>query len=270
MASKSYLFSPKFMCLLEQYVDSPKYHQHIWEEFYTKTNKISYLKKHRNYIEKNKYGYGDRSFHYMWKLLIDQMPDTFSFLEIGVYKGQIISLVQLLSDKLHKKPVIIGVTPLSNRGDHYWTHPEESDYLNCIRKLYDDFHLTFRNTKIMKGLSQEKSTQKRVLQYAPYNVVFVDGCHDYEVVKSDLIFYSKLVKPGGFLVLDDAGNFLHLPKYTHIPKTDTFQWLFGNHRISLFHGFIDVSNAARDTIEKNRNYLHIFSCGHDRVWMRIR
>ena len=52
-------------------------------------------------------GFGELSFFWSWFLLVNDMSNTFKFLEIGVYKGRILALIQLLSDLLKKKRIYI-------------------------------------------------------------------------------------------------------------------------------------------------------------------
>jgi len=37
-----------------------------------------------------------------------------------------------------------------------------------------------------------------------FDLIYIDGGHRYEQVLEDLAKYSRLVRPGGYLVLDDA------------------------------------------------------------------
>jgi len=37
----------------------------------------------------------------MWLTLVQEIPSNFKFLEIGVFKGRILSLIELLSKHLH-------------------------------------------------------------------------------------------------------------------------------------------------------------------------
>lgn len=257
-----------FTNLLTVYdINNPKVHKYIWESLYHATNKTNYLKKHRDYIEKFNYGYGDRPFHYMWKMLINTMPENFKFLEIGVFKGQIISLIQLLSKKQHKKVEIYGITPLTDRGDKYSTHPE-IDYLKAIKKIYKDFNLSFSNTRIIKGLSQNPSVIKEVEKNKPFNIVYIDGCHNYKEVASDIKNYTDFVKMGGFLIIDDSASFMKLPKYVNKGR-DFLTRLLPINKIELFKGLREVSMAVENELKENKNFKHIFSCGHNRVWMRI-
>ena len=59
------------------------------------------------------------------------MPSNFKFLEIGVYRGRVLSLIKLLSNLLNKNGQIWGITPLHDAGDKYSNY-ENIDYLNAI------------------------------------------------------------------------------------------------------------------------------------------
>lgn len=261
------MVSRNLLRILKKYnYSSPGVHAKIWESFYHAVNDIDYLKKHRDYIEKFNYGYGDRPFHFMWKLLVEEMPKNFSFLEIGVFKGQVTSLIQLLADRLEKRVKIYGVTPLNGVGDKYGSHPI-IDYMEAIKKIYNDFNLDFSNTSIIKGFSQDPSIIKKVAYKKPYDIVFIDGCHDYKVVVNDIENYSKFVRRGGLLVIDDSACFVNLPKFVNKGK-NIFSKIIPSNRVSLFKGLMDVSLAVKDILGNNKDFLHIFSCGHDRVWIR--
>jgi SAM-dependent methyltransferase len=262
-------FTPELAKIISQYdINSPQINKRIWETFYQKTNEIDYLKNHRDYIERYSFGYGNRPLHYMWKLLVDQMPKKFRFLEIGVFMGQIISLIQLISDNQGKEPAIWGIGPLTAAGDKYSQHPN-INYKRAIKKIYRDFGLNFKNTKIIKGFSQGKLVIKKARKYSPFDIVFIDGCHEYQVVVSDIKNYSDMLKKGGFLVIDDASNYIKTPKYVN-PSKSLLKRAFGVGKVAMFSGLKDVSDAIRDILDKDRRFAHLFACGHDRVWLKIK
>ena len=262
-------FTDEFTELTQKYdIKSSEVNKRIWESFYNKTDEIPYLKTHRDYIEKFNYGYGNRPLHFMWKLLIDQMPKKFKFLEIGVFKGQIISLVQLISEKEGKKPYIWGITPLTAVGDKYSEHPD-INYVKAIKKVYRDFGLNFKNTKLIKGFSQDRKVVEKARQQAPFDIIFIDGCHEYEAVVNDLINYSDLVRKGGFMVIDDASNYVKTPKYVN-PSRGKLKRALGIGKVAMFSGFYEVSNAIRDILDKDTRFIHLFACGHDRVWLKVK
>ncbi len=92
---------------MASYTDSVGVHDAIYQSFEAGVQADPQLRAHRDFVEANDHGYGDRAFHYMWKLLVEQMPESFRFLEVGVYKGQTLSLIRMLSSMLARDSRII-------------------------------------------------------------------------------------------------------------------------------------------------------------------
>src|SRR4051812_14785187 len=86
--------------------DQKDWHCTVWETFTANVNALPYLKAHRDYIEKHQYGYGDRPYHWMWKVVVDALPKSFSMLEIGVFQGQTLSLAALIAKHSDKQAKI--------------------------------------------------------------------------------------------------------------------------------------------------------------------
>ena len=204
---------------------------------------------HRRLIEERGLGFGDRAFHWMWKLLVDAMPQHFSFLEIGVYKGQVISLVGLLAMVAGKNARVTGVTPLAPVTDKVSSY-EAVDYGKIIEERQAWCGLPpGRRAHLIEGLSTQDNVKRRTRANAPYNVVYIDGGHDYEIVANDIIAYGEMVAPGGYLVMDDASVSLEMPE-------------------GIWRGHADVGRAVRELIEPNP-YLHdLLAVGHLRVWRK--
>ena len=222
----------------------------ILKLFTEHTNMLPELNTHRNFIESTDYGYGDRAFHYMWKLLVDQMPSDFKFLEIGVFKGQVLSLVKLLSDKASKHEKIYGITPLNSDEAGHYASNKCTDYYRAIADLYSQFSLDFSTTTIIKGYSEIPETVERTKQHSPFDLVYIDGSHKYDTVKMDIQNYGgDMLKVGGILVTDDSAVTLDMPE-------------------NYWAGIPAVSNAVRDTLESNSNFMELFACGHNRVWLK--
>jgi hypothetical protein len=78
-------------------------------------------------------------------------------------------------------------------------------------------------------------------------VVYIDGDHSYAVSALDMAYYGDLLKPGGFLVLDDASCFQPGSKF--------------------FKGHEEVSRAAEE-IDKAK-FQNILNVGHNRVYARL-
>jgi len=193
-------------------------------------------------------GFGEIPFTWHWKLLVDECPSDFTFLEIGVYRGRVLSQIGMLAMKTNKKAKIYGITPLSHEGDKYSGY-EHIDYLQEITRNFINLSGNNNNLEIIKGYSQDSNIINKAIEHGPYNIVFIDGCHDYDAVVSDLNNYSKMVVPGGYLVMDDASLYIDNP-------------------YGMFLGHPDVCKAAKDVMDNNSDFTHIYAIGHNRVWQR--
>lgn len=220
---------------------SIEWQRHINEWFTTNVNDIQQLKELRDYVESTAYGFGERSFYYLWKLIVDQMPQSFTFLEIGVYRGQTLALVQLLAKMSGKQCRCIGVTPLNETGGFH-----TSDYAKDIKDLHTKYNL--RQPAIIKGYSTAEYIIDDVKYFAPYNIVYIDGGHDYEVVKSDLNNYANLAS--NYLVIDDCCNNLPMPD-------------------GYFRGIESVTKAVIEWEATQTNFKLQFNLVHNKLYKTL-
>lgn len=236
-----YELIPKTMSSIKEvesiWQDTPESHKAINEYFTDQVNANPKLKAYRDWIEEKIFGFGERSFLWMWKLLIYEIPAP-EFLEIGVFRGQILGLIRLLSPKAS----ITGVTPLDSTGGHW-----ESDYAADIKLLHSTFKL--KQPKIIKGLSTDDTVLGEVSK-KEYDIVYIDGGHSYDVARHDVYRYSSFVKVGGYLVIDDAGCKFNMPD-------------------GYFKGIEAVSKAV-DELLPNEYYEEVFNVMHNRVFKRIK
>lgn len=238
-------FTPEFKSAVDEWRNENDYNNRFHADLATKVNGDSGLKAHRDWVEFNQYGFGDRPFHYVWKMLVDQMPHDFSFLEIGVFKGQVLSLVALLAQREKKDAAIFGITTLTNTPDKRCSYPI-GDYLNWIMSIYSKFGLPWETT-LWDGESNEPDVVAEATARI-FDIVYIDGGHDYETIAHDLKTYGPRTKPEGFLVIDDSSNLLNIG--------------------SCWPGLEEVSQAVRDILEPDTRFRHLFACGHLRVFQR--
>ncbi|KIX11612.1 glycosyltransferase [Dethiosulfatarculus sandiegensis] len=247
--------------LVERYKNTAEGNDKIWSEFSYMTNTIMDLRIHRNYVEANDWGYGDRAFHMMWLYLLNRATNrqhTVNALEIGVYRGQIVSLWQIIARLLAIKVRTFGVSPLQGTESEGHSEVEqeqlarvqslypEYNYKSDIQQIYNDFHLDMSNFTLHQGRSQDDNILNRFSGKA-FDIIYIDGDHRFESVRQDITNYQKLVKDGGYLIVDDAG--FDLPG-------------------SLFwKGFSEVTEAL-SVIDMN-SFQNIFNIGHNRVYQKI-
>jgi cephalosporin hydroxylase len=221
--------------------------EELVKDYTDKVNADNELKAYRDWIEANAFGFGERCFLWMWNEIVKKMPDEFTFMEIGVFRGQILAIVSLLAERHGKKVRRIGITPLDTSDGHW-----ESDYEADIIRLHDVF-----NIKDDYELIRLDSTNPNAIKLAsqnPPDVLYIDGGHTYEVVKSDLTHYLPILKVGGTLVIDDCNNAIPMP------------W-------GYFQGIQSVSLAVDEVLPRegsNEYWKHELNLVHNRVLTKLK
>lgn len=229
-----------------EWKDLPETHKEIHEGFIERVNAVERLNEHRTFVEQHIWGFGERSFHWLWNLIIQEMPEEFTFLEIGVLKGQTLSLIEMLAQMHNKKAKRYGITPLSTEGG-VW----DSDYKADIEFIHEKFNLP-KSYTILKGLSEDEKIVKRASKYK-LDVLYIDGGHEERHIFNDLTHYSPLVKPGGYMVIDDSCSSFHMP------------W-------GYFQGISAVTNVVDRWLPpatQNPEWEFIFSVVHNRVYKKL-
>lgn len=210
------------------------------------------LKPLREYVKNNSYGFCDDAHYTMWRELVKIMPENFKFLEIGVFKGQIICLLSILNERFKKNGKIFGVTPLKNYGDKYSEYPD-IDYSSEIKKLFKTFSVPFNlESQIINGLSTNEKVKKEIINLKMFDLVYVDGGHDYDTVISDLILVKDILNINGYIITDDSSCYKNLSG------------------LNVFTGHIDVCNAIKDNLEPDKKFVEILCVGHNRVFKKIK
>lgn len=230
--------------------DTFQINDEIYSTFESKTEEIEFLKKHVEIVNKYNLGYGEKAFRYLWLLLFSEFPNNGKFLEIGVYKGSVLALSQLCAKQLNKTINSFGLSPLDNVGDKYSNY-DKTNYLESIKLLFSMLNLRTDTTKIIKGLSNNEEVKSKTSTYGPYDMIYIDGGHDYDTVVNDINFAKNNLKQNGYLVMDDASSFLKLTSSN-----------------TRFNGHADVGLAINNHLNNDKQYRHILACGHNRVWKK--
>lgn len=158
-----------------------------------------YLRKHRSYFQHLNRGFGEDPFHAAWLDVLKRRRPR-KCLEIGVYRGQVISLWTLIAMKENFDTEIWGITPLSASADSVSLYPE-LDYGEDIRINFAEFNLGTPNLKV--GYSNEASIVEWIRQ-SKWDLIYIDGNHDFEIVRSDFFLSVEVLNKGGLICLDDS------------------------------------------------------------------
>lgn len=263
----------KFEEILQQYECNSEANNSIYDYFSQQANNDAFLMKHRRYVEDNNLGFGDRAFHYMWLLLLQHLFErgrSTRLLEIGVYKGQVISLWQMIAQKLNAECEICCITPLSGqklpgRLSFYWklltdskfrsqvnsgNFYEVDNYYNAITSLFNAFELDFDNVKLYKGLSSDEIILSELRQIE-FDLIYIDGDHTRAGVETDIANFAPIVRTGGFLVMDDAS--CNLP---------------GGENNKYWKGHQSVSDACEGIGAFGLE--NVLNVGHNRIYRRLK
>lgn len=225
--------------LKSDWQDTEQYHKEIHQSFVALVNADPELKAHRDYVEQNIWGFGERSFWWLWYIVFKEFEGKSpSVLEIGVFRGATLSLCKMLNPNAR----VFGITPLNTSGG-VW----ESDYEADIAKIHEEFELA--PPFIYKGRSDDAEIIETVSNFL-YDCIYIDGGHSREDIDNDLLYYAPLVKRGGFLVIDDACCDMHMP--------------FG-----YFQGIQPVTDGLLAYMEENGDkWEFIFNVVHLRIYKR--
>ncbi len=159
------------------------------------------LRAHRAYYRLDRRGFGEDAFHTMWwRLVCEFKPE--SFLEIGVYRGQVVSLIALLSKLEAIRCEITGISPFSSSGDSVSRYRSDLNYLEDTISHFKHFGLP--EPVLVNAYSTDPEALE-VIASRSWDMIYIDGNHDYNVVVKDWNACSNAIKPGGIIILDDSG-----------------------------------------------------------------
>jgi hypothetical protein len=159
------------------------------------------LQEHRAYFFKDQKGFGEDAMHVMWFLLFQDFKPV-NFLEIGIFRGQTTSLAAMLARLNQASCEVWGISPFAAIGDSVTTYRNNVDYLADTLANFERFKLPRPN--LLKAYSTDPEAVALIKSKA-WDMIYIDGNHDYEVARKDWEVCSASARPGGIIVLDDAG-----------------------------------------------------------------
>jgi hypothetical protein len=140
----------------------------------------------------------------MWYLLLREFRST-NCLEIGVYRGQVISLWKLMARELGiRECEVHGISPFSASGDAVSKYGEKIDYYKDVLENHATFGL--QNPHLLKAYSTDADA-RAYIRSRRWSLIYIDGNHDYEVANTDYDICVENLAEGGILVMDDSSLF---------------------------------------------------------------
>ena len=207
------------------------------------------VREHRLYFHntsRDRRGFGEDAFHVMWHLLFREFKPR-NFLEIGIFRGQTISLAALLSRRQKGACETYGISPFSSAGDSVSRYPTDVNYYEDTLRNFDHFGL--RHPMLLRAYSTDPDAL-RLIDSTVWDMIYIDGNHEYDVARRDWESCSRNLKPGGILVLDDSAL-----------TTSFCPPVFAT------AGHPGPSRVARE-IDRSR-FREVLQVGHNRAFQRI-
>jgi hypothetical protein len=204
------------------------------------------LKDHRLYIEMHQKGFGEPAFHAMWwKLILEFKP--VNVLEIGVYRGQVVSLWTMIASLLQYEVNVYGISPFSSCGDLVSKYLNNLDYYEDVKQTF--VNLDLKQPTFVRGFSNDEKAID-LIRSKVWDMIYIDGGHDYEDILFDYKLCIENTRIGGLIILDDASL------YTDY-KPDSFS----------FAGHPGPSRVARDYADKEMEFVG--AVGHNNIYRKI-
>jgi hypothetical protein len=169
---------------------------------------------------------GDAELFYAIDLAQRRARIVGNILEIGCYQGSSAVLLGYLrnpDERLVVCDLFQNVTPTL---DNF--HSRTDSYSDLSRESFEENYLRFHQQlpEIIEGPSTTLSANDFG---QTFRLIHVDGSHEYDVVRSDLLLAKSLLKPGGFVIFDDIIT-LHTPGVT----AAVWEGVFRDHLVPVF------------------------------------
>ena len=131
-------------------------------------------------------------------------------LEIGCYQGSSAILLEYLRRSNERLVVCDLFQEVATTLDDF--HHRTNSYSDFSRESFEVNFLRFHKNlpEIIAGSSTTLSSSNFG---RTFRLIHIDGSHEYDIVRSDLLLAKSLLMPGGFVIFDDIIT-LHTPGVT--------------------------------------------------------
>lgn len=202
------------------------------------------IKEHRDYFKLEKRGFGEDAFHAMWLHLLSEYKPK-KCLEIGIYRGQVVTLWGVIFEMMNIESEIHGISPFSSIGDINSTY-DDLDYLEDTLSSVKKFNIPAPH--FLKALSTEPIA-KAYIRSKSWDLIYIDGSHDYDIALSDYELSKENLSVGGLLVMDDSSL------YTDYQPTST-----------SFAGHPGPSRVVNERAMKELSFIG--AVGHNNIFLK--
>src|SRR5665213_1403523 len=130
-----------------------------------------------------------------------------NILEIGCYQGSSAILLEYLRRPNERLVVCDLFQEVATTLDDF--HHQTNSYSDLSRESFEVNFLRFH--KILPEIIAGSSTMLTSMNLGrTFRLIHVDGSHEYDIVRSDLLLAKSLLMPGGFVIFHDIIT-LHTP-----------------------------------------------------------
>jgi predicted O-methyltransferase YrrM len=192
-----------------------------------------------NLIKKISDEINNMTFHHHYYILYDVAKEfgtaPINYVEIGCYAGGSACLM-LQRPNTNVISIDLGI-PISSD-----IVKENVKKLNILNNHYN----------YIQGNSQKIQTVnelKNLIQ--SIDILFIDGDHSYNGVINDFNLYSKMVKPGGYIVFDDYNDKQHSPQV----KVAVDDLLKNNYEYEIFGTLPNVFGARPSELKEGNCFI---------------
>lgn len=158
------------------------------------------IREHRRYYSQSNRGFGEDAFHAMWWTLLREYRPRLA-LEIGVYRGQVTSLMGLIAKMCNYSCEVHGISPFSAAADGVSAYLEDIDYLQDTLASNRLFGLP--DPCFLEAFSTDAAAIEHI-RSKQWDLIYIDGNHDYDVARADYDVCRDALVKGGLLVMDDS------------------------------------------------------------------
>ena len=134
--------------------------------------------------------------------LVNSLHSGSTIVEIGAWRGKSTCCLAEMIKRSKKDIKLYSVDT--------WEGSDEKEHTNIINTLqttlFDDFlsNLKFCDVeKLVKPIKMSSVLASLQFDDASIDAVIIDGAHDYDSVKLDLVSWEQKIKPGGIITGDD-------------------------------------------------------------------
>lgn len=158
------------------------------------------VRAHRQYFSQEQRGFGEDALHAMWYTLLREFRPA-QCLEIGVYRGQVVTLWGLIAKLQGFHCEVHGISPFSPAGDQVSSYLAELDYFQDT--LNSNRYFGLPDPFFLRAFSTDPSAVD-FIRSRRWDLIYIDGNHDYEVALADYRLCRDALNNGGLLVMDDS------------------------------------------------------------------